>query len=274
MNLDEIDHLLTTTKAVRRRLDLARPVPRDVVQECIELGVLRAERVQRAGVAVGRRRRSRALRAEVAEQYRAVTVPPVTQMLATKEATGDEAGARISRSILWLAEHLHEVPVIVFPCYDVEAAEARYRDADPRSRAARPRRHRDARDDLGDVRVDPARGVELPAGVAQPRPRVGAHDRAPGRPAGDGRDPRHPRRRGTRPRCIPVAYTTGGDFTRSPRKPVDDVIVWNRSGRVAMSRSEPLVVHVAYDPLRDVIDADRLAAIHRPPSTCATVHMT
>jgi nitroreductase len=27
---------------------------------------------------------------------------------------------------------------------------------------------------------------------------------------------------------IPVAYTTGGDFNPPPRKPVEDVIVWNR----------------------------------------------
>jgi hypothetical protein len=26
---------------------------------------------------------------------------------------------------------------------------------------------------------------------------------------------------------IPVAYTTGGDFSPSPRRPVDDVIRWN-----------------------------------------------
>ena len=26
---------------------------------------------------------------------------------------------------------------------------------------------------------------------------------------------------------IPVAYTTGGDFVPSPRRPVDDMIVWN-----------------------------------------------
>jgi nitroreductase len=29
---------------------------------------------------------------------------------------------------------------------------------------------------------------------------------------------------------VPVAYTTGGDFHRSPRRPVEDVIVWNRAG--------------------------------------------
>ena len=128
-HLDEIDHLLTTTKAVRRRLDLARPVDRELVRECIEIGCYapNASNAQEwrwvvvdepAGLAV-------------AAQYRAVTVPPVTQMLATKVANGDEAGARISRSILWLAEHLHEVPVLVLPCYDVAAAEARYRDLIP-----------------------------------------------------------------------------------------------------------------------------------------------
>jgi len=37
-NLSEIDRLLSTTKAVRRRLDLNRPVPRHVVVESVRLG--------------------------------------------------------------------------------------------------------------------------------------------------------------------------------------------------------------------------------------------
>jgi hypothetical protein len=28
---------------------------------------------------------------------------------------------------------------------------------------------------------------------------------------------------------IPVAYTKGDDFTPSPRRPVDEVIIWNRA---------------------------------------------
>jgi nitroreductase len=32
---------------------------------------------------------------------------------------------------------------------------------------------------------------------------------------------------------LPVAYTTGGDFSRSPRKPVRDVIVWNREAHAS-----------------------------------------
>src|SRR3954466_9946839 len=35
--LDEIDRLLTTTKQVRQRLDLSRPVPYEVLLECIRI---------------------------------------------------------------------------------------------------------------------------------------------------------------------------------------------------------------------------------------------
>lgn len=34
-----VDEVLATTRAVRRRLDLSRPVPRSVVEECLELAV-------------------------------------------------------------------------------------------------------------------------------------------------------------------------------------------------------------------------------------------
>ncbi len=36
-DLDEVDRLLTTTKQVRQRLDLTRPVPADELLECIEI---------------------------------------------------------------------------------------------------------------------------------------------------------------------------------------------------------------------------------------------
>src|SRR5262249_58493049 len=37
LDLSSIDRLLTTPKAVRKRLDLSRPVPRDVLVECLRL---------------------------------------------------------------------------------------------------------------------------------------------------------------------------------------------------------------------------------------------
>ena len=39
MNLEVIDHLLTTTRSVRRRLDLSRPVETEVIQECLEIAI-------------------------------------------------------------------------------------------------------------------------------------------------------------------------------------------------------------------------------------------
>jgi nitroreductase len=225
-HLDEIDHLLTTTKAVRRRLDLARPVPRAVVRECIELACYapNASNAQEWHWVVVD---DPVLRREVAEQYRAVTVPPVSQMLETKRALGDDAGARISRSILWLAEHLRDVPVIVIPCYDVEAAEARYRTLIP-DPALRDRGGVETHEmtpgmyasvlpavwnfqlalrsrGLGSV-LTTAHQADQPAMAEILGIPAGWHQTA----------------------LVPVAYTTGGDFTRSSRKPVDDVIVWNR----------------------------------------------
>ena len=38
-NLAETDRLLATTRAVRKRLDLERPVERDVILECLRLAV-------------------------------------------------------------------------------------------------------------------------------------------------------------------------------------------------------------------------------------------
>src|SRR3954471_11122019 len=124
-DLTQIDRLLTTTKAVRRRLDLNRPVPRDVVLDCIRLAAYapNASNGQEwKWVVVD----DPALRAKVGEQYRKMTVPPVSKMLEAKRAMGDDAGARISSSIIYLAEKMGEVPVLVLPCYDKAAGARRY----------------------------------------------------------------------------------------------------------------------------------------------------
>ena len=38
-DLNMTDELLATTRAVRKRLDLTKPVPRDIINECLELAV-------------------------------------------------------------------------------------------------------------------------------------------------------------------------------------------------------------------------------------------
>jgi len=39
IDLVSVDHLLMTTRAVRKRLDLARPVGREVIERCIEIAI-------------------------------------------------------------------------------------------------------------------------------------------------------------------------------------------------------------------------------------------
>ena len=36
-NIHEVDHLLSTTRAVRKRLDLSRPVPRELILDCVKV---------------------------------------------------------------------------------------------------------------------------------------------------------------------------------------------------------------------------------------------
>ena len=38
-DLSQTDHLLTTTRSVRKRLDFTRPVPRDVILECLQIAL-------------------------------------------------------------------------------------------------------------------------------------------------------------------------------------------------------------------------------------------
>ncbi len=221
-DLDSIDRLLTTTKAVRKRLDFARPVPRELVVECIRLGCYapNASNAQEWHWVVVD---DPAQRKRVAEVYRGILVPRVSQMLEAKLAVGDEAGAKISRSILYLADHMHEVPVLVIPCYDVPAALRRY----------------------GTLIADPGPyglSTKMDAGMfASILPAVWSFQLAlRSRGLGSALTTAHQLDQPAmaevlgipkdwfQTALIPVGWTKGDDFKPSPRKPVDDVIVWNR----------------------------------------------
>ncbi len=64
--------------------------------------------------------------AEVGEQYRKMTVPAVGPMLERKLADGDEAGRGSRARSCYLADHMHEVPVLVIPATTSSAAHERY----------------------------------------------------------------------------------------------------------------------------------------------------
>jgi nitroreductase len=113
-DLRETDRLLSTTRAVRRRLDFTRDVPDDVILECVALA-------QQAPTASNTQKwrfvvvRDGGKRAALAELYRSVATAALPQAR-TRFAPDDRQTARVYDSAEWLAEHMHEAPVLVIPC--------------------------------------------------------------------------------------------------------------------------------------------------------------
>ncbi|GAA3093032.1 oxidoreductase [Streptosporangium carneum] len=113
------DELLSTTRAVRRGLDLTRPVDLEVVKECLRLAL-------QAPNGSNRQRwrwivlTDPALRSRVADVYRRAfhdRMGPALDRL-------DEAEASVRRLLTDgrdLAEKLHRVPVLVVPCLELDS---------------------------------------------------------------------------------------------------------------------------------------------------------
>ena len=121
MDLATVDHLLTTTRTVRRRLDLSRPVPPKVITDCLEIALQAptAGNSQRWNFLVITEPSKRAAIADVYRRARAWyhTHPPAF-LPTTLSDEEQRAKDRMRRSGDHLADHLHEVPVLVLPCIE------------------------------------------------------------------------------------------------------------------------------------------------------------
>lgn len=106
------DALLSTTRAVRKRLDLDKPVPREIIDECLELAVQAptgSNSQTWRWVVVDDPDKRRAL----ADLYRKSAAPYLS---GASEQAGDAQTQRVFTSAMYLMDHLHEVPVHVIPC--------------------------------------------------------------------------------------------------------------------------------------------------------------
>lgn len=117
------DELLSTTRSVRKRLDLERPVEPELVRECVEL----ATQAPTGGNAQGWHFvvvTDAAKRAELAEYYRsgweAFYGDPEAAIanMPQDDPSYIDTQRRVISSAGYLAEHLAEVPVHVIPCVD------------------------------------------------------------------------------------------------------------------------------------------------------------
>lgn len=127
MDLATVDHLLTTTRSVRKRLDLERPVEPEVIERCIEIALQAptGSNLQGWHFMVITDPKTRAGLAEL--YHRGWTAYYDVQREHPPQFGQNDLRLsqrpRIIESSSFLGEHLHEVPVFIIPCIEREMAE-------------------------------------------------------------------------------------------------------------------------------------------------------
>ena len=114
MDITTVDELLSTTRAVRRRLDLNRPVERGVILECLQLAMQAPtasnDQNWRWMVVTDEDKR-----AAIAEIYRQLAGDYLVQ---AATAATDPQTRRVYESAQSLTGILADVPVFVIPCIE------------------------------------------------------------------------------------------------------------------------------------------------------------
>ena len=112
------DELLTTTRAVRKRLDLNRPVERSVVETCIDIAVQAPSGSNRQAWQwilvddAAKKKRLADLYGEVFDKYVPMAAAAVTYAPDDIRSLRRDA---VTTSAVYLREHFHEVPIILVP---------------------------------------------------------------------------------------------------------------------------------------------------------------
>lgn len=111
-DLEQVDALLSTTRAVRKRLDLEREVPDDVLLDCLQLAVQAPTGSNRQGwrwMVV----RDADKKAALAEMYNRAGGEYLSSQ--QDNAALDAQTGRVINSAVYLAQNLERVPVMVIP---------------------------------------------------------------------------------------------------------------------------------------------------------------
>ena len=209
-NLAVLDHLLTTTRSVRKRLDLTRPVEREVIEQCLEIAAQAPSGSNRQGwhfvvVTDGEKK------LRIAELYRQAWYGyNATRSVGTGPdlTAAEKQMQRVISSARYLADHMQDVPVLVIPCI-----EGRADDPTPASQAGLYGSILPAAWSL--MMALRARGL----GSAWTTLHL-QNERAVAELLGIPDDI-------TQAALLPVAYFKGDDFRPATRKPMRDRTYWN-----------------------------------------------
>ena len=128
MDVHAADHLLTTTRSVRKRLDFSRPVDLAIIERCIAIALQAPTGSNQQGwhfvvvTDAGKRKRIGELYKKAWDLY--ANAPEDMRPQIAKDDPRFAQTERIIDSAAHLAEHMHEAPVMVIPCI-----EGRYENA-------------------------------------------------------------------------------------------------------------------------------------------------
>ena len=209
------DELLSTTRSVRKRLDLTRPVEREMIEECLRLAQQAptgSNSQHWSFVIVTDPEKRRVLARLYRQGWEAYTgarpVNPGAEEYRQEDRA--ETQARVRSSSTYLADHMQDVPVLVIPCVSPRtdgasavAQAATWGSIVPAAwsfmLAARER-------GLGTVYTT----LHLP------------HEREAAELLGIPYD------RVMQTALIPVAYTLGTEFQPAKREPLETLVHWER----------------------------------------------
>jgi nitroreductase len=117
--MTDLEQTLSTTRAVRKRMDMSRPVPRELILECLQLAVQAPTGGNRQGwqwmIATDPEKKRR-----IGEWYRESWYDYASSGRPSY-AEDDLRHAQLPRvvsSARYLADHMGEVPVMVIPCHE------------------------------------------------------------------------------------------------------------------------------------------------------------
>ncbi len=205
------DELLTTTRTVRKRLDLSRPVPPELIRDCLQVALQAPSGSNRQGwqwivvTDASQRRAIGELYRRATERY--LASPHSAGRLFADDPARSPVQQRVGSSVAYLAERMAEVPVLVLPCIEAGPLGAGNQAglwgsllpaAWSFMLAARARGLGTAWTTLHlTYEREVAAVLELPDGLHQ----------------------------GV---LIPTAYYTGTDFAPAARQPLDEVLHWDR----------------------------------------------
>jgi len=121
MDLATADHLLTTTRSVRKRLDFAKPVDPAVVRRCLEIAFQAPTGSNAQGwgfVVVTDADKRRGLADLYRKAFELYANNPDLRPTFGDDDLRMKQLPRVVESAMYLAEHMHEAPVLVIPCIE------------------------------------------------------------------------------------------------------------------------------------------------------------